>query len=181
MAQHAALRRKLAGHFNYFAISGNKRSVSTLQDRVQQIWFKWLNRRSQRSRMTWQRFTDLLKVHPFADPPSDDTNLDVVWIDVGLGDGTRLERLKSAPFGGEGLILLAWAEVTGSGGFRGNVELTFYTMIVDPSGAVAREKTALGAGLSFTAGDDIVAGPGGGAYWSVSSESGISVVSFIPG
>jgi group II intron reverse transcriptase/maturase len=68
MAQHAALRRKLAGHFNYFAISGNKRSVSTLQDRVQQIWFKWLNRRSQRSRMTWQRFTDLLKVHPLPAP-----------------------------------------------------------------------------------------------------------------
>jgi len=68
IAQHAALRRKLVGHFNYFAISGNKRSVSTLRDRARQIWFKWLNRRSQRSRMTWQRFADLLKVHPLPVP-----------------------------------------------------------------------------------------------------------------
>ncbi|EFK11781.1 conserved domain protein [delta proteobacterium NaphS2] len=38
------------------------------QGEVRSIWRKWLNRRSQRSRMTWERFTRLRKMYPFPAP-----------------------------------------------------------------------------------------------------------------
>ena len=47
--------------------------------KVERAWFRWLRRRSQRSRLTWQRFNSLLKAYPlppvrvykdlWADPP----------------------------------------------------------------------------------------------------------------
>lgn len=63
-AQHAALRRKLKGHFNYFGVSGNGRSVARVSYWVVMGWWKWLRRRSQRARMNWQRFQRLLQAHP---------------------------------------------------------------------------------------------------------------------
>ena len=59
--QHAALTRRLRGHFNYFGVNGNARSLSALRYRVQRSWHKWLNRRSQRSRLNWVRFNALLE------------------------------------------------------------------------------------------------------------------------
>jgi len=67
-AQHAMLRRKLVGHYNYFAVSGNYRRISALHDHVRRIWHKWLARRSQRTRMTWKRYAELLKVYPLPAP-----------------------------------------------------------------------------------------------------------------
>jgi len=66
--QHATLQRKLVGHYNYFAVSGNHRRTSVLYDHVQRIWHKWLARRSQRTRMTWKRYAELLKVYPLPAP-----------------------------------------------------------------------------------------------------------------
>jgi RNA-directed DNA polymerase len=66
--QHAALRRRLAGHYNYFAISGNNRCIAALDDCARRIWHKWLSRRSQRSRMTWERYVRMLKVYPLPAP-----------------------------------------------------------------------------------------------------------------
>jgi len=62
--QHAALKSKLTGHYNYFAVSGNSRRVAALANRARTIWHKWLNRRSQRSRMTWERYARLLDAYP---------------------------------------------------------------------------------------------------------------------
>jgi RNA-directed DNA polymerase len=59
--QHAALKRRLQGYFNYFDVRGNERSLHLLVWNVQKAWFKWLNRRSQRQSFTWQRFAELLK------------------------------------------------------------------------------------------------------------------------
>jgi RNA-directed DNA polymerase len=67
-AQHATLSKKLAGHYNYFAISGNNRSVEALDDRARFVWRKWLRRRSQRTRMTWERFNAYLDAHPLPKP-----------------------------------------------------------------------------------------------------------------
>lgn len=67
-AQHATLRRKLVGHYNYFAIGGNQRCVSALGRRVRFIWLKWLKRRSQRTRMTWKRYISLLAAYPLPAP-----------------------------------------------------------------------------------------------------------------
>ena len=62
--QHAALTRRLRGHFNYFGVNGNQRCLSMLLKKVERSWFRWLRRRSQRTRMTWKRFSGILKELP---------------------------------------------------------------------------------------------------------------------
>jgi group II intron reverse transcriptase/maturase len=66
--QHAALVRRIRGHFNYFGVRGNGRSLSLLVDSAKRSWFKWLNRRSQRSRLNWQRYIALLGDYPLPAP-----------------------------------------------------------------------------------------------------------------
>ena len=62
--QHEALRRRMQGHLNYFGVNGNIRSLKRFAHQVQRSWFKWLNRRSQRARLDWARFEDLLEAMP---------------------------------------------------------------------------------------------------------------------
>lgn len=66
--QHAGLKRRIQGHYNYFGVNGNLRSLKALFWHAGRAWFKWLSRRSQRSRLTWQRFNDLLKDMPLPFP-----------------------------------------------------------------------------------------------------------------
>jgi group II intron reverse transcriptase/maturase len=47
----------LRGHFNYYAVPGNIDAVSAFRDQVRRLWRETLRRRSQRSRMTWERFS----------------------------------------------------------------------------------------------------------------------------
>ena len=68
--QHAALVRRIQGHFNYFDVRGNIRRVRLLVREVERSWHKWLNRRSQRSTMSWQRFKALLRDYPLPAPSS---------------------------------------------------------------------------------------------------------------
>jgi RNA-directed DNA polymerase len=63
-AQHAALTRRLRGHFNYFGVSGNFRSLLLLLEATERAWYNWLCRRSHRKRLTWERFADLLDPLP---------------------------------------------------------------------------------------------------------------------
>ena len=67
--QHAALSRRLRGHYQYFGVSGNLRSMTKVLHRTQRSWHKWLRRRSQRgNRLTWKRFHAYLQAHPFPEP-----------------------------------------------------------------------------------------------------------------
>lgn len=66
--QHAALTRRLRGHYNYFGVNGNHRSLKVLAESVRRLWFKWLRRRSQRKRLNWERYQDLLKDFPLPPP-----------------------------------------------------------------------------------------------------------------
>ena len=66
--QHAALCRRLRGHFNYFGVNGNSRSLQLIVRTTKRAWFKWLCRRSQRKRLTWERFADLLRDMPLPRP-----------------------------------------------------------------------------------------------------------------
>lgn len=66
--QHASLCRRIRGHFNYFGVNGNTPSLTDLVDEVKRAWFKWLNRRSQRASLTWERFGDLLRQLPLPTP-----------------------------------------------------------------------------------------------------------------
>ncbi len=62
--QHAKLVSRVRGHINYFGVSGNTASLKCFVHQVQRSWFKWLNRRSQRARLNWERFEDLLRDLP---------------------------------------------------------------------------------------------------------------------
>ena len=66
--QHKELRRRLQGHFNYFGVSGNFRSLLLLVEMTKRAWHKWLCRRSQRGRLTWERFDALLQRYPLPRP-----------------------------------------------------------------------------------------------------------------
>jgi hypothetical protein len=67
-AQHAALGQRLRGHYNYFGVSGNFRSVLRVVAATKRAWYKWLCRRSQRKRLNWKRFVDLLRQFPLPRP-----------------------------------------------------------------------------------------------------------------
>jgi RNA-directed DNA polymerase len=62
--QHEQLVPKVRGHFTYYAITGNLRTVQTFRFAVEHVWRKWLNRRSQRHGMTWERFARLRLRYP---------------------------------------------------------------------------------------------------------------------
>jgi group II intron reverse transcriptase/maturase len=66
--QRLALTRKLNGHYNYFGVNGNVGSLARLLHQVKRVWRIWLNRRSQRARMHWKRFNELLAAHPLPAP-----------------------------------------------------------------------------------------------------------------
>jgi group II intron reverse transcriptase/maturase len=67
-SQHTALKRRIQGHFNYFGVRNNEKSLRLLIEATKRAWHKWLNRRSQKSRLTWERFNDLLRDFPLPEP-----------------------------------------------------------------------------------------------------------------
>lgn len=66
--QHATLVRKILGHYNYFGVNSNLQSLRMLEYHASYAWHKWLNRRSQRSKLNWERFHDLLRDFPLPKP-----------------------------------------------------------------------------------------------------------------
>ena len=44
------------GHLNYYAVPGNIDAATAFRDQVRRHWFETLRRRSQRHRMTWDRY-----------------------------------------------------------------------------------------------------------------------------
>ena len=67
-AQQAALCRKLKGHYAYYGITGNARALARFLYEVGRLWRKWLNRRSWRARMTWEKFARLTTRYPLPQP-----------------------------------------------------------------------------------------------------------------
>jgi RNA-directed DNA polymerase len=66
--QHAQLVRKLLGHDNYYGVTGNHDALRRFHREVERAWRKWLDRRSHRARMDWDRFQQLLKRYPLPSP-----------------------------------------------------------------------------------------------------------------
>lgn len=66
--QQRAINRRLRGHYAYFGLSLNMRSLKQVYHRVRRLWRLWLDRRSQRGRMPWARFSELLRRHRLASP-----------------------------------------------------------------------------------------------------------------
>lgn len=63
-----ALNARLRGHYNYYGVIGNSRSLRACFHQVGRLLKKWLGRRSQKSRMTWEKFSALLKRFPLEGP-----------------------------------------------------------------------------------------------------------------
>ena len=62
------LSLKLTGHYNYYGISGNSKSIQTYYYQAIRLTFKWLNRRSQKQSFNWQELTEYLARHPLPKP-----------------------------------------------------------------------------------------------------------------
>jgi hypothetical protein len=59
--QWKTLKAKIIGHYAYYGISLNYRSISEFFVRIQTVWLKWLNRRGRKGRRNWESFKDYLK------------------------------------------------------------------------------------------------------------------------
>jgi RNA-directed DNA polymerase len=62
--QRKTLAMKLNGHCQYYGITGNARALARFRYALIQSWQRWLDRRSQKRKMPWHRFTQLLQAHP---------------------------------------------------------------------------------------------------------------------
>jgi len=63
-SQQQDLNAKLRGHYGYYGITGNSAALVRFRYAVQCVWYKWLARRAQRRRMTWERFNEVLSRFP---------------------------------------------------------------------------------------------------------------------
>jgi hypothetical protein len=68
--QHRALSLKLRGHYAYFGVTSNMRSLKRVLYEVERIWKKWLGRRSQRAKKNWEQMRRLLDRFPLQLPGS---------------------------------------------------------------------------------------------------------------
>ena len=59
---------KLRGHFQYYGVSGNGRSLQSFYELIIRLVYKWLNRRSQRKSFNWENFHKYLEKYPLPKP-----------------------------------------------------------------------------------------------------------------
>jgi RNA-directed DNA polymerase len=66
--QWTSLSVKLRGHYQFYGITCNWRSLSSFHEAVKRSWRKWLDRRSRNKDMPWERFERLLRRYPLPRP-----------------------------------------------------------------------------------------------------------------
>jgi len=57
-------RSKLVGHLNYYGVSDNSENVIRFFTEAKKIFLKWINRRSQRKSLTWEKFALFMSRYP---------------------------------------------------------------------------------------------------------------------
>ncbi|QOY38311.1 group II intron reverse transcriptase/maturase [Anaerobacillus isosaccharinicus] len=62
------LDRSLVGYYNYYCVTDNIKHVSNFKDKVRRLFFKWMNRRSQKKSFNWDKYVLFLKKFPFPVP-----------------------------------------------------------------------------------------------------------------
>jgi len=62
------LRAKLRGHFQYYGVSENYDGIVRFYKFTLRAVRKWMNRRSQKRKMSWDRFTQYLEHYPLPKP-----------------------------------------------------------------------------------------------------------------
>jgi group II intron reverse transcriptase/maturase len=65
---HVHLGQVLKGYYNYYGFAGNAATLSKFAYAVKRMWFKWLNRRSQRKSFNWEEYQERLKRFPLPRP-----------------------------------------------------------------------------------------------------------------
>ena len=53
--QYKTIRSKLIGHYNYYGIRCNSKSINCIFEHLKLSWKYWLERRSQRNQLTWKK------------------------------------------------------------------------------------------------------------------------------
>ena len=66
--QWETLKAKIIGHYTYYGISLNGRSISEFYDRVRKIWLKWLKRRGWKMSRNWETYAAHLEKWPLPKP-----------------------------------------------------------------------------------------------------------------
>ena len=66
--QWEILSVKLTGHYQFYGITCNWRSLSSFHEAAKRSWRKWLDRRSRQKDMPWERFERLLQRYPLPRP-----------------------------------------------------------------------------------------------------------------
>lgn len=62
------LRAKLRGHYQYYGVSENYAGIEQFYRQTLRMVRKWLNRRSQKNSMSWEKFNHYLKCYPLPKP-----------------------------------------------------------------------------------------------------------------
>ena len=62
------LNRKLQGHYGYYGITFNGRSLNQYYHKVRRLLFKWMTRRGGKKPMTWDKFQSILNHYALAHP-----------------------------------------------------------------------------------------------------------------
>lgn len=62
------LNQKLKGYYQYYGITDNSQALREFYYNVEKIFFKWMNRRSQRTSFEWEKFRLFLCRWPLAKP-----------------------------------------------------------------------------------------------------------------
>lgn len=62
------INASMNGHYAYYGVIGNARSLAEFHYHAQRILFRWLNNRSQRKTFNWAGFHEALRYHRFPSP-----------------------------------------------------------------------------------------------------------------
>ncbi len=62
------LKAKLRGHYQYYGVSENYRGVLMYYKKALELTLKWMNRRSQKKKLSWARFLSYLDKYPLPKP-----------------------------------------------------------------------------------------------------------------
>lgn len=62
------IRLKLLGHYRYYGVSENSRSIYNYRMKVERLLFKWLNKRSQKKSFNWNSFNLYIRKYPLPKP-----------------------------------------------------------------------------------------------------------------
>jgi len=66
--QHRMLCQKLMGHYQYYGITGNFQMLDRVHRHAERIWRFWLDRRSSKNAMPWDKFLKILSTFPLLRP-----------------------------------------------------------------------------------------------------------------